>query len=162
MLGFYMPKKQKLMNNKPFTFEEYKEIYSKVPRLCVITVVRTDEGIVLTLRKLASWHNQWHLPGGTVFYGETLHDAAKRVALDELGVSVSVKDQVGYIDEYPSEKKEVGFGSVVSIVFLCELKDGKLRPNEDAFEVRVFKELPENMIMEEKEFMNKINFTKFL
>lgn len=52
------------MNSKPFTLEEYKEIFSKVPRLCVAVVIKTNEGIVMMLRKLPSWHNQWHLPGG--------------------------------------------------------------------------------------------------
>lgn len=150
------------MSDEPFTYEEYKEIYSKVPRLCVVIILKTDAGIVLSLRKLASWHNQWHLPGGTVYYKETLHDAAKRVALSELGASINIKDCLGYLDSYPSEEKEMGFGSSVSIVFLCDKKGGQLKPDKDAFEVKTFKELPENMITEEKEFLNKINFTKYL
>ncbi len=147
------------MSNKPLTFEEFRDIYSKVPRLCAIVIVKTNEGIVLTLRKLLSWHNQWHLPGGTVYYKETLHDAVRRIALDELGVSVNIKENIGYIDAYPSEEKEMGFGSSIGIVFLCDIKEGQLVPNEDAYEIKIFKELPENMVTEEKEFLNKILFS---
>ncbi|MGD0976838.1 MAG: NUDIX domain-containing protein [Minisyncoccia bacterium] len=143
---------------KPFTFEEFRAIYSKVPRLCVIVVVKTNKGIVLALRKLSSWNNLWHIPGGTVYYKETMHDAVRRVASDELGISVRIKDCLGYIDAYPSEEKEVGFGSTVSLVFLCEIKKGRLMPNEDASEIKIFKKLPKNMIAEEKEYLKKINF----
>ena len=146
------------MTDKPFTPEQFKEIYSKVPRLCVVLVVKTDGGIVLTLRKLSSWHNQWHLPGGTVFLKERLHDAVRRVAADELGTLVNIKDFLGYIETYPSQEKEMGFGSTVALGFLCDIKEGHLKPNEDAFELQVFRKLPENMIVEEKEYLNKINF----
>ena len=38
------------MREKPLSYEEFVAIYSKVPRLCVDLVVRTDEGVLMTLR----------------------------------------------------------------------------------------------------------------
>ena len=95
-------------NNKPFSHEEFKNIYSRVPRLCVELVVKTPEGVILSLRKLPSYRGKWHIPGGTVFYKEKVTDAVKRVAAEELGIEVSIRELLGYID-YDSEEKERGF-----------------------------------------------------
>jgi colanic acid biosynthesis protein WcaH len=144
------------VGNKRLTPKEFKKFYSKVPRLCVEIAIRTDKGIILTLRKLPTWNNFWHLPGGTVFYNETILNAVDRIASDELGISVKVGNILGYI-EYSSEQKERGFGWTISLVFSCKIKRGKLRVNEDASEVRTFSlgELPENMISEQREFLNR-------
>jgi 8-oxo-dGTP diphosphatase len=57
----------------------------------------------------------WNLPGGTVRFGERLVDVVRRVAADELWVSVRVGSLVGYI-EYPSHY-ENGLDSPVGLVF---------------------------------------------
>lgn len=79
-----------MKNKKPFSPEEFKEIYSRATRLCVDLVIKTSEGVVLSLRNIPPWKGQWHLPGGTVFYKDKIIDTVKRVALEELGASVSV------------------------------------------------------------------------
>lgn len=142
------------MDKKPFTHKQFKAIYSKVPRLTVDLVVQTPKGIVLTLRKLPSWYNLWHLPGGTIFYKETVKQAVKRVAKDELGIAVNIKKLLGYI-EYPSEEKERGFGWTISLAILCTIKSGKLKTNEEASQVKIFSELPKNIVSEQKVFLKK-------
>lgn len=142
------------MNKKPFTFKQFKELYSKVPRLTVDLVVQTPSGVVLTLRQLPSWHKLWHLPGGTIFYKETVKQAVKRVAKDELGIAVNIKKLLGYI-EYPSEEKERGFGYTISLAILCAIKNGKLKVNKEATQVKIFSEWPKNIVSEQKVFLNK-------
>lgn len=142
-----------MSGKKPFSYEEFKSIYSKVPRLCVDLVIKTPEGIVLSLRKLSSWYGKWHFPGGTVYYKESIHDAIKRVAEEELGIAVEVKELLGYI-EFPSEEKEQGFGTTISLAFLCVADVSKMRPNEDSSEVKIFKSLPDNLIEEQRNFIN--------
>lgn len=142
------------MNKKPFTFKQFKELYSKVPRLTVDLVVQTPNGVVLTLRQLSSWYKLWHLPGGTIFYKETVKQAVKRVAKDELGIAVNIKKLLGYI-EYPSEEKERGFGWTISLAILCTIKSGQLKINEEASQVKIFSEWPKNIVSEQKVFLNK-------
>ena len=77
------------MTKKPLTFEEFKTIYSKVPRLTVEVIVKTDKGILFTKRLIPPYVGSWHFPGGTVYYKETITDAIERVAQDELGVKVT-------------------------------------------------------------------------
>ena len=144
---------------RPFSPEEFKEIYSKVPRVCIDLVIKTPKGIPLLLRKLPSWHGKWHLPGGTVLYKETIVEAINRIADEELGISVEVIELLGYI-EFPNEEKERGFGHTVSIAFLCSANITNnitnIRPNEEASDLKIFNELPENIIEEQREFLKPI------
>ena len=139
---------------KPFTYEEFEKIYSKVPRLTVDLIIKSQNGIILTLRSLPTWHNQWHLPGGTVLYKERINDAVLRVAQEELGLEVKILNRLGNI-EYPSEEKERGFGWSVAVTVLCEALSEKITLSNEASRVEVFKELPENVISEQEAFLLK-------
>lgn len=143
------------MDTKPFSPDEFKYIFAKATRLTVLVTVINSQGILLTLRDEPSWHNQWHLPGGTVLYKETLHAAVKRVAHEEIGLEVSIKRLLGYV-EYPSEEKERGFGWAIGLSFLCEAKPGKITLDKQASDAQYFDTLPHNMVNEEYEFINKI------
>ena len=59
---------------------------------------------------------------------------------------------MGYL-EYPEEIKERGFGWSVSVPFLCEIISGDLKTNDDAYEARIFSQLPEKMVREHKSFL---------
>ncbi|MCR4311606.1 MAG: NUDIX domain-containing protein [Candidatus Taylorbacteria bacterium] len=139
-------------NRKPFTPEEFKGIYSKVPRVTVDLIIKTPKGVVLTLRTHYSWKNQWHFPGGTVFYKESVTQAIDRVAQDEIGTSVEVIKLLGYI-EYPSEEEQRGFGSTVSLAFLCKTSETAFTVNEDASRIEVFTTPPDHLIAEQAEFL---------
>ncbi|NMB83739.1 NUDIX hydrolase [Candidatus Roizmanbacteria bacterium] len=139
---------------KPFSYDEFREIYSKVPRLTVEVIIKTDKGIILTLRKLDSWKGQWHIPGGTVLYKETLERAAARIAEEELGVKIAINKQLGHI-YYPSEEKERGFGWSIGIAFLCTIVSGTPRGSDQGEKIGAFEVLPKNTIAEAKEFLEK-------
>src|ERR1700722_3107481 len=86
----------------PLSKEEFEHVYSKVPRLTVEIMVRDESGaLYLTRRSIDPCKGQWHLPGGTVQFGESLIDAVGRVAMRELSISVHKATDCGYI-EYPS------------------------------------------------------------
>ena len=149
MLGF-------MNNERPFSPEEFKAIFSKVPRLCVELVIKTPEGIILALRNLPTWNDKWHLPGGTVFYKEKITDAIKRIAEDELGISVNIQKLLGYV-EYPNEERERGFGWSVGMMFLCSSEVTDIKPNNDeASEIKIFKELPSGLVEEHRKFLESI------
>ena len=136
----------------PLSPEEFRSIYSRVPRLCVEVVLKSPKGLVLAKRGHKSWGGQWHIPGGTVLMGESLVEAAKRIAKRELGVTIEVHETMGYI-EYPSEQKEVGFGQSVGVALLCTTDAQEFSTSEESPEVRAFVELPEPMIAEHRAFL---------
>jgi ADP-ribose pyrophosphatase YjhB (NUDIX family) len=140
-------------SQKPFTYAEFKEIYSKVPRLSVDVIVRSKQGIALTLRSIVPYRDYWHIPGSTVLYRESAVQTARRVARDELGVSITAPKLLGYI-EY-NEEPHRDFGRSLSIVFLAELKSGTLTTDGDASKTAYFSRLPKKIIPVQKVFLKK-------
>ncbi len=132
--------------SEPLPKNEFDRIFSKVPRLTVEVLVTSEErGVLLALRDVDPCRGMWNLPGGTVRFGERLVDAVRRVAADELGVSVRVGALVGYI-EYPSHY-ENGLDSPVGLAFRAQPLD-QAQPRGQWFTL-----LPENMHDEQKQFL---------
>ena len=75
-----------------------------------------------------------------------------RVAFDELGVKVSVDKLIGYI-EYPSVLKNNGFDCPVGLAFLCTAQSDVFSFDDQASDGKFFRNLPKNMIIEQKEFL---------
>jgi ADP-ribose pyrophosphatase YjhB (NUDIX family) len=126
----------------PLSQEEYDAIYAKVPRLTVEIIVKNDAGeIYLTKRAIEPCKGQWHLPGGTVRFGEPLAEAVKRIALRELGIGATEVESKGCI-EYPSHYLH-GLDSPVGIVFEVIAYRGQLAPDEEASDGGWFTTLPD-------------------
>ncbi len=134
--------------------EEYDQIYGRVPRLCVeVVLVEADRGVLLSLRDIPPNVGAWHIPGGTVLFGERLVDAVARVARDELGLEVAARELLGYI-EYPSHY-EAGLDSPVGLAFRTEPRgepqDLDALPENCAW----FTRLPEGLYQEQREFLSR-------
>lgn len=104
----------------PLPQEEFEAIFARVPRLTVELVLRSDDGVLLTRRSAGPCAGLWHLPGGTVRYGEPLTEAIARVGLDELGAEVEALELLGYL-EYPSHLA-AGIDWPVGMAFSCEAR----------------------------------------
>lgn len=139
----------------PFTLKEFQTIYSKVPRLCVELVIKNSDGILLTLREAKAWQGLWHLPGGTLYYNETITDCIHRVAMDELGIKVKIKNFLGYNEYVDDERKNQMFGTTVGLLFLCAIDSGNLRGSEQAEKINFYKKLPANIISRHRIFLEK-------
>lgn len=139
----------------PFSSEEFKAIYSRVPRLTVEVIVKLDNGVALIKRQEPSWHGQWHIPGGTVLYKETIEQAVKRLAQEELGIQVKMQSLIGYI-EYPSEEKERGFGWSIGMAFFCEAVNEIDWEQWQKEGIEVFENLPKNVVEEQRMILEKV------
>jgi ADP-ribose pyrophosphatase YjhB (NUDIX family) len=109
--------------------EEYHAIYSRVPRATVELVIADHRGVLLSLRDIEPCFGMWHIPGGTVLFGERLLDTVARVARAELGIEVRAGAMLGCI-EYPSHY-EPGIDHPIGIAFACE----PLEPLPDTLEL---------------------------
>lgn len=130
---------------------EFDAIFSRVPRLCVeVVIVAPERGVLLMLRDIPPNVGAWHIPGGTVLFGEPLTNAVKRVARGELGLEVNVGELLGYI-EYPSHYNH-GLDSPVGLAFRTEpqprLADDEL-PDGCAW----FARLPDGLYAEQRQFL---------
>lgn len=76
----------------------FTDFISRMPQVCVELIVDTDRGILLAKR---NQHPEvWFWPGGRVYKGETLVNAAYRVAETELGISIVIQDQYGPYEHF--------------------------------------------------------------
>ena len=140
------------MAREPLPQAEYEQIYAKVPRLKVELVIVSPQGVLLMRNEAGTGHEAWHLPGGTVRFGELLTDAVARVGKEELGVDVTIDRLLGYI-EYPSHV-ESELDWPVGVAFILRLTPAAARrfqPQPDA--IWWFVELPEDMAGEQKRFL---------
>jgi len=141
----------------PLSPNEFFEIYSKVPRLCVDLVIKSKDGILLAKRSINPGKGFWHLPGGTVFKKEKIMDAVLRIAKEETGLVVAPKKILGYIEFLKEVRSGVGFHSV-SIAIEVKPIGNNFRPDENASELKYFKKIPSKILKEQGEFLKEYNF----
>ena len=92
----------------------------------VIFTVRDEQLSVLLIERAAEpFKGQWALPGGGLFPGESLDEAAVRKLADETGVSDVFLEQLFTFDRIPSAEAEV----VVAYWALVDVGRTRLRPD---------------------------------
>ena len=137
---------------QPLPQDEFEAIFSRVPRLTVEVVIATAErGVLLSLRDIPPCQGLWHLPGGTVRFGEPATDAVARVAKDELGLEVRPTALLGYI-EYPSHYDH-GLDSPVGLAFRTEVLRGLPADGSPPEGCAWFRELPAKIHDEQRNFL---------
>ena len=144
-------------NDHPLSQQEFDSIYSKVPRLTVEVIIKNiNDEVYLTKRAIEPCRDQWHLPGGTVRFGESMTDAVERIAKRELGINVERLENHGYI-EYPSHYKN-GLDSPVGIVFEVTDYSGELTINQESQDSGWFNKIPDNMHADQDTFLLTNNY----
>jgi ADP-ribose pyrophosphatase YjhB (NUDIX family) len=133
---------------------EFDSIYRRVPRLTVEVVIAGERGVLLSLREIEPCIGLWHIPGGTVLFGEPVLAAVRRVAAHELGIEVTVGDMLGYI-EYPSHY-ESGLDSPVGLAFTAEPTVALSDRPELSSQCRWFPHAPDQIHDEQREFLTEI------
>lgn len=132
--------------------DEYLAIFSRVPRLSVeVVIAAPGRGVVLALRDIPPNEGAWHIPGGTVLFGEPVVDTVKRVARSELGLDVAVGELLGYI-EYPSHYTN-GLDHPVGLAFLAEPVGGPPGDGDLPEGCAWFSRLPAGLYQEQREFL---------
>lgn len=106
------------------------------PYLTVDAIIETPGGIVLIRRKNPP--HGWALPGGFVDYGESVEHAAKREALEETGLDVTLVRQFHTYSDPARDPRH----HTVSVVFLATATSTPVG-GDDAAEARVF--APDNL-----------------
>ncbi len=134
-------------------FAEFKKVYTKVPKLSVEVIILEGDKILLTRRAIAPAIGLWHTPGGTVLKGEKIQDTAKRVAKEEIGLTIDVIKLLGYI-EYSNYENEYEKG--VALALLVAPKGNKkivLDAQSDKYDY--FSELPKNTLRVQRDFFEQ-------
>ena len=138
----------------PLPQVEFDAIFSRVPRLTVEVVISTaGRGVLLALRDRGPCQGLWHLPGGTVRFGEPVRAAVARVADGELGIAVTARELLGFI-EYPSHY-EHGLDSPVGLAFAAEPVTSPPPADSLRGHCRWFSTLPDEIHDEQRDFLTE-------
>jgi ADP-ribose pyrophosphatase YjhB (NUDIX family) len=137
--------------------EDFAYIYSRVPRFNVDLIIRTKTGVVLVQRSIEPNLGAWHLPGGTLYKGEKIEEAALRIAMAETGLQVKFIKQLGCM-EFPEEKRGELLVHTISIGVEVEAVSGELKQDTNACNIGIFTVLPSPGIKEHFVFLKEYFF----
>jgi len=119
--------------------DEWKIIVRKMPIVSVDLIVLHKGGVVLGKRRNEPAKGEWFVPGGRVKKGERLEDAVHRIAREELGTDVEIKEMLGVYEHFyntadiPDASKHY-----VAVAFVVTPIDEKFVPDNQHTEFRVF------------------------
>jgi len=136
----------------PLPQAEFESIFARVPRLTVEVVIVSAEGVLLSQRQSGPCQGLWHMPGGTVRFGEPLTDAVSRVAAQEVGLGLVAGRFLGYI-EYPSHLQR-SWDWPVGMAFATQLDQASGPGFEPTPTIRWFAQLPADMHEEQRAFLS--------
>ena len=136
----------KIRNNvmiKKLSTENYKKFKKIFPFSCVDVLLFENNKILLTKRTRDPYKNYWHLPGHMIRKNETMKQAVKRAAKDEL------KKYVGVYESLNSFRHDISHGFVVKI------KSGNIKTDFQSKEIKFFKRIPKNTIPHQKKMIKE-------
>ncbi|MBU3669041.1 MAG: NUDIX domain-containing protein [Candidatus Taylorbacteria bacterium] len=126
--------------------EDYKNIFSKVPRVCIDLLIKDSSGrILLSLRNIEPYKGLWHLPGGMIYKGESMEDAAARIALKETGLIVKF-EKVLKVGELLEENRIDYTQHVILLITEVTVIEGELKKDFQSSELSFFDSAPDNTI----------------
>ncbi len=115
------------MNSNNIPPKLYKNIQESIPIACVDAVIKTDDGVLLGIRKRRNnpaLGKLW-LIGGRVLYGESLEHAIKRKVKEETGLNVRIIKQIGVYTVFTGIQKRHN----IAVDYLVEKTGGALKLN---------------------------------
>lgn len=107
--------------------EEFARFIAQMPQVCVEVVLRTPKGVLLGKRTNEPARGEWFWPGGRLYKGEKLEEAAHRIAAEELGVEIEIVNRLGVHSHFWERSSLPGAPSrhTVNVVFLVEPANGR-------------------------------------
>ncbi len=97
----------------------YSEFLSRLPQVSVELFLENDGEVLLCRRNNRPQKGEWFWPGSRLRKGEELREAARRVAEEELGIEIEIKDFLGVYSHFWEESAFEGVDTLhtVNVVF---------------------------------------------
>jgi len=148
------------MNHIPA--ELYQQIHASIPIACVDFILKKDNSFLLAKRNNKPAQGQWFFPGGRIMKGETLEDAVKRKAKEEVGVEVTIGKMLGVEETLFPDGPFEGSTHTINIVFLVSPidRDDEIVLDNQNEESRWYTHIDDTWHPYVKKFLMLAGFTK--
>jgi len=122
--------------------EKCEFIFYQNPTPAVAVILQKHDEILLVKRKFEPCAGTWSLPAGFVEIGEGPEMCAIREAKEETNLDIALNGLFGVYPAMDDPRSQV-----VLIVYRGLIKDGEMRPGDDAVEAQFFhlEQLPKNI-----------------
>ena len=139
---------------KRSTEKDYNEFRKNFVFSCIDVIIIKNHSVLLTKRTQNPHKGSWHLPGNIIRKNETMRQAVKRAAKNELNLNVKIKKYVGVYENLNSFRHDVSHGFIVSPI------SGKIKTDFQSEELKFFKKIPKNTVPHHKKMIKDV-FNKF-
>lgn len=136
--------KKKFVKAPKKLFDKFSSYF---PYSTVDLVILCNDSVILTKRTVLPYKNMWNFPGGVVFKTEKLSNAAKRVAKEELNLTVKLEGFLGVYENPVYSRHDI------SHVFLASVLKGKIVRDFQSSQVNLFKTAPRSMVPYQKKIL---------
>lgn len=137
----------------------YRQSIRYFPIPCVDLIILKNDKFIFTLRTIEPYAGMWCLPGGMVHKGETIRDAALRIAKNELSIGIRLETFLGVYESFHKKRHDI------SHCFIASHISGSLKTDFQASAFRFFDNIPRripphhvNMI---KDFLDRYDVEVF-
>jgi len=127
------------------TDEEWETVVSKMPMPSVDLIITDEDGrVLLGRRENRPAKHTWFVPGSRLLKGERIVEAVERIAHEECGLEVAIKEDLGWYEHiYDSSDigRDVG-KHYIPVAFRVIATGGELKTDDQHGELRWFSEVP--------------------
>ncbi len=103
-------------------------------RIAVLTLIEQNGKFLLIQESKSACRKKWFLPGGRVFTGESLLEAAVRETREESGLRIQLTGLL-YLDQRTGESP-AGGADRIRFIFVGKTTGGMLKETEDKHSIR--------------------------
>jgi colanic acid biosynthesis protein WcaH len=127
--------------------EEYKNVLSAIPIVCVDCLVVNENGEYLLVKRAnPPLKGEYWVPGGRLYKNERILEAVHRKMREEIGIGVDVVTILGILEFFdPANEYSEGGVHTISIVYLVKPLSYDIKLDAQATDWGWFKELPEKL-----------------
>lgn len=80
--------------------ELFAEFLSRLPQVSIELFLETERGVLLVRRVNEPAKGRWFWPGTRLYKGERFEEAVRRLAKEELGISINVGNHLGTYEHF--------------------------------------------------------------
>ena len=120
--------------------KEYDDFRKYFAFSCVDLVILDGKSVLLTKRTKNPYKGYWHLPGSMIHKTETMQEAVKRSAKEELNLRIKIKKFVGVYESLNAFRHDVSHGFIVLVI------GGKMKTDFQSSDVKFFHRLPRKIL----------------